>query len=192
MSPAIRYAASLVLALGVAGCLGQSRPARAQEAASEMNLNMRFGRVELAAERVAEPNREKFLASRKEWGQIVRIADTEMAGLKIVGEEGAEVIVKVSWYRADVGDLHQTTLKQTWKDFKGEWKLVKEEKTDGDAGLLADDSKPGSGTAAASAKTAPPKPKNARFPTIRLGQGPAEGEEEAPPQGSVNVPASQP
>lgn len=190
MSPTVRYAAALVLALGVGGCLGQSRPARAQEAASEMNLNMRFGRVELATEKVAESNREKFLASRKQWGQDVRIADTELAGLKIVGESGAEVIVKVSWYRVDVGDLHQTTLKQTWKDFKGEWKLVSEERSDGDAGLLGE--APAKGDA--SAKAAPPKPRNAQFPTIRLGQPAADDTEEAPAKGVTggNTPAAQP
>ena len=41
------------LVLLAIGCAGQSRPARMQEAATEVNLNARFGRMELASEHVA-------------------------------------------------------------------------------------------------------------------------------------------
>lgn len=41
------------LVLLAIGCAGQSRPARMQEAATEVNLNARFGCMELASEHVA-------------------------------------------------------------------------------------------------------------------------------------------
>jgi hypothetical protein len=165
-------AIGLVSSLVLFGCGHQSGAARAQEAASELNVNMRFGRMELAAERVAPDAREAFLARRKAWGSNVRVADYELAGFAMKGDADAEMLVKVAWYRVDQGDLRTTTLKQKWHDFKGEWRLVHETRADGDVGLMGEPS-PAAPAAA---------PRKAQFPTIRLGQGaPEPAEEEALP-----------
>jgi hypothetical protein len=139
----------------------QSPPARAQEAATELNVNTRFGRMELASERVAPAARDAFLARRKAWGANVRVADYELAGFHMKGDADAEMLVKVAWYRLDEGDLHQTTLKQKWHDFKGDWRLIDEARAEGDLGLIGEPM-----------PSDPPKagPKNAKFPTIRLGR----------------------
>ena len=166
---------ALGLSVFLLGCpaMSQSPPARAQEAALEMNLNARFGRMELAAESVAPEAKEQFFHKRKGWGGKVRVADYEMTGLKMVGkkEEDAEVFMRVAWYRIDEGDLRVTTVRQKWHSFKGSWKLVGEERLDGDAGLL--------GEYVAPPKTTQPTlgSKQAQFPTIHIGNGPAE----APP-----------
>jgi hypothetical protein len=68
----------------------------------------------------------------------------------------------VAWYRIDQGDLRQTTLRQSWHDEKGEWRLVDEASADGDLGLLGEP-----------VQDAPSRPKNAQFPTVRLGQAKA-------------------
>jgi hypothetical protein len=137
----------------------QSPPARAQEAASECNLNTRFGRMELAAERVSPQARDPFFERRRAWGGRVRVADYEMLGLRMKGSSDAEVFVKIAWYRIDEGDLHVTTLKQKWHDFKGGFQLVDESREGGDLGLLGEH-----------VATPPPAPKrNAQFPTIKLG-----------------------
>jgi hypothetical protein len=167
----MRVPLSLTLALVGTGCLGASTPgARAQEAASELNVNARFGRMEMAAERVEPAQREAFLARRKTWGASVRVADYELAGLRMHGKTDAESFVRVAWYRIDQGDLRTTTLKQSWHDFKGAWQLVGEDRADGDIGLFGEPS-----------PAPPPAPaKNAQFPTIRLGASapaaPATGE----------------
>ena len=158
---ALAFAASLFLL----GCPHQSGPARAQEAATELNVNTRFGRLELAAEKVAPAAREAFLARRKAWGGNVRVADYELASFKMKGESDAEMVVKVAWYRIDEGDLRVTMLKQSWHDFKGDWRLVDEHRAEGDVGLIGE--------------PAPNEParsvaKRAQFPTIRLGQQPPE------------------
>ena len=70
--------ASLAVGCGLAG---QSKPARAQEAALELNLNARFGRMELAAEHVAPKARDQFFERRKAWGGSVRVADYDLTGL---------------------------------------------------------------------------------------------------------------
>ena len=98
-----------------------------QEAASELNINARFGRMEMAAEHVAPTAREQFFERRKAWGNRIRVADYEFAGMRIIkGEQDAEMLVRIAWYRVDDQDLHQTTLKQKWHDFKGSWKLTEE------------------------------------------------------------------
>lgn len=161
--------AALVSSVLLLGCpvAHQSPPARAQEAATELNVNTRFGRMELAAERVAPSAREAFLARRRAWGGNVRVADYELAGFAMKGDADAEMLVKVAWYRLDQGDLRTTTLKQKWHDFKGEWRLVEESRADGDVGLIGE-------PATSSAQGARPPQRNAQFPTIRLGQTTAE------------------
>jgi hypothetical protein len=154
---------AITLALALTGCLGSSTPgARAQEAASELNVNARFGRMEMAAEHVAPAQREAFLARRKAWGGSVRVADYELAGLRMHGKTDAESFVRVAWYRIEQGDLRTTTLKQSWHDFKGTWQLVGEDRADGDIGLFGEPLPP-------SAAPSTPPVRNAQFPTIRLG-----------------------
>ncbi len=150
-------------ALLLSGCASQSRGARAQEAATELNLNARFGRMEMAAERVSQSARGGFYERRKKWGGAIRVADAELAGLRFVkNEEEAVVLVKVSWFKVDEGELHMTTVRQDYKDEKGEFRLIAETRQDGDIGLL--------GEAAPPAPKQEGGPRSVQFPTIRLGQ----------------------
>jgi hypothetical protein len=163
----------LLASLFLAGCPHQSPGARMQETASDLNLNARFGRMELAAESVSPKAKEQFFEHRKGWGGKIRIADFELAGVRLAkNEEDADVFVKVAWFNVNEGDLHTTTLAQKWHDFRGDWKLTSEERLDGDLGLLGEPAPPPTG--------APPSPKPSQFPTIRLGRvGPVD--EELPP-----------
>jgi hypothetical protein len=177
----VSFVAALAFtSVALLGCpLGhQSGPARAQEAATDLNVNTRFGRMELAAERVAPTSREAFLARRKAWGGNIRVADYELAGFHMKGEADAEMLVKVAWYRIDEGDLRVTTLKQKWHDFKGDWRLVDEQRAEGDVGLIGEP--PPSEPAKAGTK-------NAQFPTIRLGQ---QGPQQPEASDQADAPAS--
>ena len=163
------FFAPVSLALVLCGCpvAHQSAASRAQEAASELNLNARFGRMEMAAEHVAPKAKEQFFERRHMWGSRIRIADYELAGMRLhQDEKEAEVLVKVAWHRVDEGDLHVTTLRQTWHDFKGDFLLVDEKRIDGDVGLLGEHV----------VTVAPTRPRHAQFPTIRLGGGPPPAE----------------
>jgi hypothetical protein len=93
-----------------------------------------------------------------------------MAGFKMKGDNDAETLVRVSWYRVENGDLKNTLIKQSWKQVKGDWRLVEEVRADGDAGLIGDPAPP------APADAAPAAPAKKHFPTIRLGST-----ENAPP-----------
>lgn len=158
---------SLAVALACSallGCLGhQSAPARAQEAATELNVNSRFGRMELAAERVAPVARDAFMQRRKAWGGDVRVADYEVAAFHMKSEADAEMLVRVAWYRMDQGDLRTTTLKQKWHDFKGDWRLVDETRAEGALGLLGEPPPP----------STPGPARRTQFPTVRLGSSDA-------------------
>lgn len=168
-------------------CGHQSGAARAQEAATELNVNTRFGRMELAAEFVAPDAREAFMARRKAWGGNVRVADYELAGFAMKGDSDAETLVRVAWYRANEGDLRTTTLKQKWHDYKGDWRLVDETRAEGDVGLIGE-------PMAAPAPAAKTPARAAQFPTIRLGQSSPEPmpEEVTPPAAAPAVPAAAP
>ena len=156
-----------------------------QEAAQELNVNARFGRMEMAAEHVAPTAKEQFFERRKAWGNRVRVADYEVAGMRLAkGDEDAEMIVKIAWYRVDEGDLRQTTVRQKWHDFKGAWKLTEETRVDGDIGLLGERIQ----QVAAPANTGP---RHAQFPTIRLG-GPATQANEELPATAEPAPAPAP
>ena len=103
-----------------------------------MNLHTRFGRVEVAIESVLPEKREAFVRRRRAWGNRVRIADIELAGVRVQGEKDADVLVRVAWYRVDEQELRTTTLEQRWKTSKGEWKLADERRADGDIGLIGE------------------------------------------------------
>ncbi|MDB4934326.1 MAG: hypothetical protein JWP87_1298 [Labilithrix sp.] len=183
---ALAFAASVAIFAGGCGLAGQSKPARAQEAALELNLNARFGRMEMAAEHISPKARDQFFERRRAWGGAVRVADYDLTGLKITGEDDAESYVKIAWYRANEGDLRVTTLKQKWhSDAKGDWKLTEEQRIDGDLGLL--------GEPPAAPVAGPATPRRSQFPTIYLGSGngPATDAPAPPPQPAA-PPANEP
>lgn len=162
----MRWYPLLALPLLVA-CAGQSRPARMQEAAMEVNLNARFGRMELAGEHVAPQGRPAFFGHRKVWGSRVRIVDSELIGVRFLKDDAeAEAQVRIAWQPVDDGDMRMTTVKQTFKEMKNGWYLVSEERSEGDVGVFGE--KP------ESPKDAPVQmPRKTKFDTIRLGQSSA-------------------
>lgn len=155
----------------VFACAGQSRPARMQEAASELNLNARFGRMELASEHVAPQGREAFFGHRKVWGTRVRIVDSELVGVRFQKDDAEAVAsVRVAWQPVDDGDMRLTTVRQTFKDMRNGWYMVAEERAEGDVGLFGE--KP-----EVPQDTPTPAPRKSKFDTIRLGQTSATADE---------------
>ena len=149
----------IVATLALVGCpMPDTAAAHMQTTASDFNTDVRFGRLSLAVDKVAPKEREEFLARRKKWGGRVEIADYELISAKMVGNEDAEVIVKYDWYELAVGDLHTSKLRQKWHSYKGAWLLDSETLDEGAPGLL--------GEQVAEEVVAP---KNAQFPSVRLG-----------------------
>lgn len=125
--------------VGGAGCLNSSSgAAAAQEAARELTTNLRFGRMEMVMEHVSASEASVYMAQHKSWGSTIRIADAELAGLRMVSKDEATITVAVSWYEPQTQELRSTMLRQTWKDLKGGWLLTAEARADGDIGLLGE------------------------------------------------------
>ena len=128
----------LASALALSACLAPPPPAaRAAEAARELNLAARFGRMDIAVERTATGAREHFLERRTQWGKDVRIVDVELAGLKMQDKDNAVIYVDVAWVRMNEGALRSTRVAQRWQNKEG-WQLVRENRAAGDLGLFGE------------------------------------------------------
>jgi hypothetical protein len=121
------------------GCGGMlSNAGKAQEAAQNLNMDSRLGRLEFALEHVDTKDRELFTKIHTAWATKIRVVDSEITTFKMKGDDAADVNVQVSWYRPEQGDLHVTVLHQNWHSVKGDWFLASEERADGDTGLLGE------------------------------------------------------
>jgi hypothetical protein len=141
------------------GCpMPESSATRMQSASSDFNTDVRFGRLSLAIDRVDPKEREAFIARRKAWGKQVEISDYELISAKMVGDEDADVVVKFDWCALATSELHSSKIRQHWHSHSGTWLLQHETLEDGSPGLLGEPVAEGT-----------EHPRNAQFPTIRLG-----------------------
>jgi hypothetical protein len=135
-----RFARSVAtVAIVWAGCTGALTPARrVQDASHELSSAIRFGRMDLALERVSRADREKFTKRHAQWGTGIRILDCEVVGISLRDKEHADVSVALGWQRITESELRSTQIVQKWKDQSGNWVLEGEERTGGDVGLLGE------------------------------------------------------
>jgi len=128
-----------VCLLPVASCLAPPPASqRATDAARELNLAARFGRMDLAVGRTAPGAREQFIERRAQWGHSLRILDIELAGLSMNESTRALVYVDVAWVRMNEDELRSTRLAQTWHEQDHGWLLVREQRVSGDLGLFGE------------------------------------------------------
>ncbi len=139
MSPT-RTAILLAAALPLAGCFAPpSDGQKLTEAARELHVNSRFGRMDMAASYASPATRQAFLERRTSWGDQVRVVDVEMASLDLdESKDEAVVEVVVSWMRVDESRLRATRIAQTWKATEGDWQLTREKRLSGDLGLFGE------------------------------------------------------
>jgi hypothetical protein len=124
---------------GLSACIGNLTPAqRAQDAANEFTTATRFGRTDVALERVNRDEREPFLRRHAAWGSALRIVDCDIVGMRLTDREHAEVMLSVSWHRVDESEMRLTQVAQRWRDHRGAWLLDSEERASGDVGLLGE------------------------------------------------------
>jgi len=124
---------------GMAACIGNLTPIqRAQDAANEFTTATRFGRMDVALERVSREDRESFVRRHAAWGNTLRIVDCDILGIRLTEQDRAEVMLAVSWQRVDESEMRITHVAQHWRDRKGAWLLDSEERAGGDVGLLGE------------------------------------------------------
>jgi hypothetical protein len=125
--------------LAVSGCLRPPSPAeQVTDAARELNLAARFGRLDLASERATDAARQAFMERRRHWGNELRVVDIDLSGLQMKDPETAEVLVSVAWMRMAEGLLRNTLLMQQWSNKERGWQLVREKRLSGDIGLFGE------------------------------------------------------
>ncbi len=130
-----------------------SQAERVTDAARELNLATRFGRMDIALGHTAKGARGTFLERRNRWGKDVRIVDVELAGLSMQDKLKATIQVDVAWVRNNDATLRSTRLAQVWRD-DGGWQLVREQRLAGDMGLFGEQ-----------VTVDAPAPRDVQFPT---------------------------
>jgi hypothetical protein len=98
----------------------------------------RWGRVDLASERVTSSYRGEFLSSRRDWGRDVRIADAELTNLVLAEDMNtASATIEVTWYDQRTMEVSGTVLSQRWVRDDERYMLEGETVVSGDDALLA-------------------------------------------------------
>ncbi|MDX2051525.1 MAG: hypothetical protein SFV15_03980 [Polyangiaceae bacterium] len=111
---------------------------RATDAARQLNVAARFGRMDVALETTAPSFRAEFLRRHAQWGEGVRVLDVELAGLQMKDSSNAKINVDVSWAPANSSLLQRTRLEQTWSDLGRGFVLVRERRIAGAIGLFGE------------------------------------------------------
>lgn len=128
-----------VLGLALSGCLAPPGASeRATDAARELNLASRFGRMDVALGLTAQSVRDSFLQHRAAWGRDVRVLDVELGSFSMPSGDHAAVEVDYSWSRSNESQLRMTRVAQEWRDNGGGFKLVRERRIAGDIGLFGE------------------------------------------------------
>jgi hypothetical protein len=132
------YAYLLTVALAN-GCFAPASPAqRVSDAARDLNVATRFGKMDLVVSHVDASVRADFMARRAQWGREIRLVDIDLAGIEVRDETHAIVTVDVSWVPLRDNILRATRLSQNWQDDGHGWKLARETRLAGDHGLFGE------------------------------------------------------
>ena len=132
-------AALLALTFGASGCIFQHLAPEQQltDQAYAYNDEVRWARIDLAAQRVHPDYRATFLASHAQWGGDVQIADCDMTNVVLSdGQTRATTRVQVAWYDQRSMEVTGTVLAQHWTMTENGFLLEREEIVAGDPTLL--------------------------------------------------------
>src|ERR1700710_736983 len=90
VASALRFAGAAIAAVSLGACIGAMTPVqRMQDAAIDLNTAARFGRMDVAIERVSQAARDEFVRKHATWGGAIRVADSEIAGMRLLDKENA-------------------------------------------------------------------------------------------------------
>jgi hypothetical protein len=134
-----RFIWCALLAALQSGCFAPVSPGqRVSDAARELNLSARFGKMDLAATLVDASVRADFMLRRAQWGKEIRVVDVDLAAVDVRDQTHAIVAVDVSWVPLQDSVLRATRLSQSWQDNGHGWMLVREQRLAGDFGLFGE------------------------------------------------------
>ena len=126
----MRTALIAVLALGCGA--PQMRPEYdLSESVRQFNDGVRWGRFGLAATSIPPPQRSHFVDEMDERAGDLKITDYEVVRVDPRGRTEASVHIKLSWYKASEGTVHETHALQTWERHGKVWWMVDESRMRG-------------------------------------------------------------
>ena len=134
-----RWSALLLLLVLASGCFAPVSPVqRVSDAARDLNVSTRFGKMDLIASHVDANLRADFVSRRSQWGKEIRLVDIDLSGVQVQDSTHAAVILDVSWVPLRDDILRATRILQYWEDGGQGWRLVREQKMAGDPGLFGE------------------------------------------------------
>ena len=136
-----RHAVLPVALAGIlAGCMmidSISPQVRLSDQVHQLNDEVRWGRVDLAAQRVSASHRPAFIAQHRAWGSDVRVADADVTNMDMdLGDGRCASYVAYSWIDERSMTLRTTTVRQIWRGEGEGFVLIGEEILGGDESLL--------------------------------------------------------
>ncbi len=125
--------------LGATGCVFTNVTAEEtlRDAVIGLNDEVRWNRIDLAAQRVDARFVGRFRATHHDWHRELQIADSEVVHVQM-GEDRGRATARVTfrWYDERTLLLSETTLQQKWKRTMQGYMLIEEEVADGNDRLL--------------------------------------------------------
>jgi hypothetical protein len=95
------------------------------------NDGVRWGRLGVAANKVPPAERGEFIADMDERQEKVKFVDYDVIDINAKTAREAKVRIKMSWYAADEGTVHETHAIQTWERRGKLWFIVGEARVRG-------------------------------------------------------------
>lgn len=124
----------LFFLVGVCGCAAaaQGSSEKLKEAVFYLNEGVRWGRLQDVLSYVAPDSQTHYIESHKGVGNEIQISGYDVVSTQIDPETStAQIGVKLTWYRTDRMEVHDTVVLQRWEERERIWLLVSEEFKDG-------------------------------------------------------------
>lgn len=97
----------------------------------QFNDGVRWGRYEVAASSIPPTQRAQFVDDMDERSDDLKITDYDIVKVDPHGSREAHVQIKISWYKASEGTVHETHALQTWERQGKTWLMVEEKRLRG-------------------------------------------------------------
>jgi hypothetical protein len=96
------------------------------ESIRQFNEGVRWGRFAVAASAIPPAQRSQFVDEMDERANDLKITDYEVVRVDPKGGREARVQIKLSWYKASQGTVHETHAVQQWERQGKTWRMVDE------------------------------------------------------------------
>ena len=120
-----------VLMLGCGAPQIRSQP-DLSESVRSFNDGVRWERFAVAASSLPPRERAQFVDEMDERATDLKITDYDVVKVDPHGEREARVQIKMTWYKASEGTVHETHAIQTWERRGDAWLMVDESRLRGD------------------------------------------------------------